>query len=246
MIDINELRRLAQAARTGPDGVSLSWIRRLRDFQQGASPAAVSELLDRLGAAEKSDAESLAMYRKARGERDALRAALQHESDRVEAAKAVIDALRARIEEMEQPAPIERLRASLEAAEKEGDTMRTKISDLTINVEYLGNLKKSYEELIGELQDDRDALRAEIEELHALIAAVKKQANAEFYLRVKKEEEYARLRAKIEAMEKQAPAYWGPKHAIEGGSTTVIVGKFPVNPTDAPLYALPGAKGEEE
>ena len=51
----------------------------------------------------------------------------------------------------------------LEAAEKEGDTMRTKISDLTINVEYLGNLKKSYEELIGELQDERDALRAKIE-----------------------------------------------------------------------------------
>lgn len=50
------------------------------------------------------------------------------------------------------------------------------------------------------------------------------------------------LRAKIEQMERQAPAYWVPKHAIEGGSTTVIVGKFPVNPTDAPLYALPGAQ----
>ena len=50
------------------------------------------------------------------------------------------------------------------------------------------------------------------------------------------------LRAKITEMEKQGPAYWGPKHAIEGGSTTVIVGKFPVNPTDAPLYALPGAQ----
>ena len=50
------------------------------------------------------------------------------------------------------------------------------------------------------------------------------------------------LRAKVAEMEKQEPAYWGPKHAIEGGSTTVIVGKFPVNPTDAPLYALPGAQ----
>ena len=38
-----------------------------------------------------------------------------------------------------------------------------KISDLTINVEYLGSLKKSYEELIEELQDERDALRAKIE-----------------------------------------------------------------------------------
>lgn len=48
----------------------------------------------------------------------------------------------------------------LEAAEKEGDTMRTKISDLTINAEYLGNLKKSYEELIGELQDERAKIAA--------------------------------------------------------------------------------------
>ena len=72
-----------------------------------ANPATISELLDRLEAAEKerdalrakieaaekSDAESLAMYRKARDERDALRAALQHEADCVEAAKAEIDAL---------------------------------------------------------------------------------------------------------------------------------------------------------
>lgn len=73
-IDINELRRLAQAAMTGPDGVSLNWVKLLQDFQKEASPAAVSELLDRLELAEKSDAESIAMYRKARDERDALRA----------------------------------------------------------------------------------------------------------------------------------------------------------------------------
>lgn len=62
-INIDELRRLAQAATPGPDGVSLSWIRLLRDFQQGASPAAISELIDRLEAAEK--------------ERDALRAKIE-------------------------------------------------------------------------------------------------------------------------------------------------------------------------
>ena len=45
-----------------------------------------------------------------------------------------------------------------------------------------------------------EALRAKIEELHVLIAAVKKQAYAEFCLRVKKEEEYARLQAKINTM----------------------------------------------
>ena len=93
----------------------------------------IERLRSRLEAAEKSDAESLAMYRKARDERDALRAkieaaekerdnanaasvnialeaerlqcendalraALQHEADCVEAAKAEIEALRAKIE----------------------------------------------------------------------------------------------------------------------------------------------------
>ena len=52
--DINKLRRLAQAAAPGPDGVSLSWITLLQDFQQAANPAAISELLDRLEAAESA------------------------------------------------------------------------------------------------------------------------------------------------------------------------------------------------
>ena len=52
-IDINELRMLAQAALAGPDGISLNWAKLLQDFRQKASPAAVSELLDRLEAAEK-------------------------------------------------------------------------------------------------------------------------------------------------------------------------------------------------
>ena len=55
MIDTKELRRLAQAAMTGPDGVSLNWVKLLQDFQKEANPAAISELLDRLEAAE-SDA----------------------------------------------------------------------------------------------------------------------------------------------------------------------------------------------
>ncbi len=52
MIDIDELRRLAL------DG----------------DLAAMQEIIHRLKAAEKSDAESIAMYRKARDERDELRA----------------------------------------------------------------------------------------------------------------------------------------------------------------------------
>ena len=84
VIDINELRRLAL------DG----------------DLAAMQEIIHRLEAAEKSDAESLAMYRKARDERDALRAALRHEADCVEAAKAEIEALRAKIAEMEKQEPV--------------------------------------------------------------------------------------------------------------------------------------------
>ena len=63
MIDINKLRRLTQAAMPGPDGVSLSWITLLQDFQKEANPATVIELLDRLEAAEK--------------ERDALQAKIK-------------------------------------------------------------------------------------------------------------------------------------------------------------------------
>jgi len=117
-----------------------SQFKALGDFVAAANPATISELLDRLEAAEsdathqkaladsalrvaegweekcnalrakveaaeKSDAESLAMYRKARDERDALRAALRHEADCVEAAKAEIEALRAKIEAMERQEP---------------------------------------------------------------------------------------------------------------------------------------------
>ena len=78
----------------------------LAKFYAASNPAAITELLNRLEAAEKSDAESLAMYRKARDERDALRAALQHEADCVEAAKAEIKALRAKIAEMEEQGPV--------------------------------------------------------------------------------------------------------------------------------------------
>ena len=72
----------------------------------GEAIDAAIEMIERLEAAEKSDAESLAMYRKARDERDALRAALRHEADCVEAAKAEIEALRAKITEMEKQEPV--------------------------------------------------------------------------------------------------------------------------------------------
>ena len=62
-MDTKELRRLAQAALIGPDGVSMCWLKLLKDFQEEANPSEVLELLDRLEAAEK--------------ERDALRARIE-------------------------------------------------------------------------------------------------------------------------------------------------------------------------
>src|SRR5690606_32644937 len=78
-INITELRRLEQAATPGPDGVSLSWIKLLQDFQQGANPAAINELLDRLEAAEKAVTEAYQRgyatgQEEIEKERDALRA----------------------------------------------------------------------------------------------------------------------------------------------------------------------------
>ena len=92
MIDTKELRRLAQAATPGPDGVSLNWLKLLQDFQKEANPAAIEELLDRLEVAEK--------------ERDVLRTAVRHEADCVEAAMAEIKSLRAKIEAMENQEPV--------------------------------------------------------------------------------------------------------------------------------------------
>ena len=129
--------------------------------------------IERLEAAEKSDAESIAMYRKARDERDALQA---------------------------------------------------KISDLMINVAFLDNLKKSYEELIEELQDERDALRVELETERMRLTACgvvalsntpdsAKQARdirSEYWSAscgdvARMVDENIKLRAKIEAMEQQEP-----------------------------------------
>ena len=81
MIDINELRRKLRS------GDIVDHI----DIHANVNPI-LTELLARLEAAEK--------------ERDALRAALRHEADCVEAAKAEIDELRAKIEAMEKQKPV--------------------------------------------------------------------------------------------------------------------------------------------
>lgn len=143
MIDINELRRLTQAATPGPwvnygrqpsaAGLPYSAVAAKTlltrvyseaygdveqetanaEFIAAANPAAVSELLDRLEVAETDAAHQKTLaesaLRVAEGwERKCgeLRAALRHEADCVEAAKAEIDALRSKITEMERQEPV--------------------------------------------------------------------------------------------------------------------------------------------
>ena len=96
---------------------------------------AAIEMIERLEAAEKSDAESIAMYRRARGERDALRAALRHEADCVEAAKAETEALRAKIETAENDAAHQKALAAsalrvAEGWERKCGELRAKIAGL--------------------------------------------------------------------------------------------------------------------
>ena len=89
MIDhANELRQLAA------------------DCYWPTSPVSINELLDHLEAAEKSGAESIAMYRKAQSVALITRLAVRHEADCVDAAKAEIEALRSKITEMEQQEPV--------------------------------------------------------------------------------------------------------------------------------------------
>ena len=92
MIDTKELRRLAQAAMAAPDGLSVEWMDRLGQFQEAADASVVSELLDRLEAA-----ESDAAHQKALAD-SALRVANGWERK--------CDALRAKVAEMEQQEPV--------------------------------------------------------------------------------------------------------------------------------------------
>lgn len=92
MINTKELRRLAQAATPGPDGVSLNWLKLLQDFQEKANPAVISEIIDRLEDAGKDIARKERII-------DSLGAKLNDvASER--------DALRARIERMEKQEPV--------------------------------------------------------------------------------------------------------------------------------------------
>ena len=117
MIDTKELRSAVESASL--NAISREEVLELIERLEAAESDALEQarlngmgasreatLMAKLEAAEKSDAESIAMYRKARDERDALRAAVRHEADCVEAAEAEIESLRAKIAEMEQQEPV--------------------------------------------------------------------------------------------------------------------------------------------
>lgn len=218
MININELRQLAQAATPGPDGISLSWVRLLRDFQQGASPAAITEILDRLEASEKENAKLReALVEKVVSEtmlRDlSIRGGSIHASFEGGAMHLLVDAFVEQFVESGATNYLEmqfhsnvtgplvvtlqrvngktahQLRAE---AEKERDALRAELTDLRNSMTFRTSL-------IGRIEAER-------EDLHALIAAVKKQVNAEFRLRMKKEIECNALRAEVEAMKRPTPS----------------------------------------
>ena len=132
MIDINELRQLTRRY-VG----TTAW--------SPTSPQELIELLDRLEVAEK--------------ERDSYKFAFSEYSEKQSGCS---EALTTGQFPRNIWAGTDVMSDLLSAAEKERDALCAKISDLTINVEYLSNLKQSYEEWIGELQDGRDALRAKI------------------------------------------------------------------------------------
>ena len=129
MIDTNKLRRLAQAA-TPHVGHACKyqdahWLREGHvDFENAdlfiaserpqedaafyaaVNPAAIIEILDRLEATEEDRSNFLVEMGKLCAQCDALRAAVRHEADCVESAKSEIEALRAKITEMEKQEPI--------------------------------------------------------------------------------------------------------------------------------------------
>ena len=119
MIDTKELRRLAQAAMAAPDGLSVEWMDRLGQFQEAADASVVSELLDRLEAA-----ESDAAHQKALAD-SALRVANGWERK--------CDALRAKVAEMERQEPLDAdsdvFRSAFEAALKAGNWPATRQGD---------------------------------------------------------------------------------------------------------------------
>lgn len=119
-INIDELRRLAQAATPGPDGFSMRWLKLLKDFQEEANPATITELLDRLEAAESDCLEQVRLNGMGASREAALMAKLeaaekergideQRIADLMDELNRVgheNDALQAKVEAMERQEPV--------------------------------------------------------------------------------------------------------------------------------------------
>ena len=113
MIDTKELRRLAQAAMTGPDGVSLNWVKLLQDFQKEANPAVINELLDRLEDAESDGLEQARLNGVGASREATLMAKLEAAEKERESWKGLaqqfgneLDTVRAKVEQMERQEPV--------------------------------------------------------------------------------------------------------------------------------------------
>ena len=155
MIDTKELRRLAQAATPGPWYVGTGTYE-CRNIYSAAAFTDDEGFTYQLLVANAEDDGINCWDANAHLIAAANPAAIVELLDRLEAV---------RREHLFNEQRIADLMAELNSVDHENAELRAKISDLTINVEYLDNLKKSYEELIGELQDERDALRAKITEM---------------------------------------------------------------------------------
>ena len=93
-----------------------------------------------------------------------------------------------------------------------------------------------------------EAIDAAVEMIDRLEAAEKSDAESIAMYRKARDERDA-LRAKIEAMERQAPVAWTTKLALEHRASPLGFRVSSVNiwgEKGVPLYALPGAKGEEK
>jgi len=255
-----------------PTKAAAATLRQLTDWRKGAdvdppTPHEVSEAIDaaiemieRLEAAEKSDAEWVAMYRKARDERDAHKAAFEGWHQKTEWVQQGIN------DRSIPPTYLGWHRADV-----------------------MTDMLKSSKKLIEELQDERDALRAALQhETDCLEAAKAKidslqateedsahhKALAESALRVAKgwEDKCDELRAKIEQMEQQEPVAWyskqygfvymsrhssqfehgsilylrngTPAWRIDGGSRVALLNMDSL-PHGTVFYALPGAQEQE-
>ena len=117
----------------------------------------------------------------------------------------------------------------LEAAEKELAELRSSMKFRT--------------SLIGRTEAERDALRAKLEAAESDAAHQKSIADSALRVANGWERKCDELRAKVEQMERQKPAGKFIQHPSNGLWEQDGYGD---NPDARPLYALPGAKGEEK